>query len=342
MDGQDDVIGGWVVALYKALMWKGVEPSVLLEHSSISHEEIANVGSRVPLTLCNKLFEHAQTLTDDPLLPIKISQCIVPTTFHALGYSVQACASLKDAFERLVQYQQMISSVCAISFTSNNGSYYLELGLNNRVNSRSHISEVLELSMLLSLIKISRDLSHPGFTPVKIYTTASSRCVSQYQEYVGCEIEFSAKQSMLVLDGAQLEARLPNFAPDLILLSDKAADEYMSRLDRGNVVSQVRSEVVALMAKGAPSIDLVAEKLNFSQRSLQRKLNDSGTSYKHLVENIRQAMAEQYLNQNQLSLGEISYLLGFANVANFSRAFKRWKGISPGAYRGEHMDYICR
>ena len=96
------------------------------------------------------------------------------------------------------------------------------------------------------------------------------------------------------------------------------------------------------MAKGAPSIDLVAEKLNFSQRSLQRKLNDSGTSYKHLVENIRQAMAEQYLNQNQLSLGEISYLLGFANVANFSRAFKRWKGISPGAYRGEHMDYICR
>lgn len=336
MDVCDDVIGGWVVALHKALLWKGVAPSELFDTLNLDHNDISSADSRIPLSLCNQLYEQAVTQTDDPLLPIKISQCVVATTFHALGYSIQASASLKDAFSRLVRYERIISSVYSLDFREHNGSYYLQLNPNSCGDNQISVSEHLELTMLLSIVKVCRDLSHPGFSPVKIFTTASHRCMKPFHDYANCDFEFEAKQPMLVLEGVELETRLPNFAPDLIIVSDKAADEYLARLDRTNVVNQVRTEVVSLMATGATSIDLVAEKLNFSQRSLQRKLNDSGTSYKDLVEDIRQSMAEQYLNQNHLSLGEISYLLGFSNVANFSRAFKRWKGVSPGVYRGCH------
>ncbi|MDX2320920.1 MAG: AraC family transcriptional regulator ligand-binding domain-containing protein [Moritella sp.] len=336
MDGQGDVIGGWLVALYKALLWKGIEPFELLSKSEININEISNVGSRVPVSLCNKLFEQSAELTDDPLLPIKVSQCIVATTFHALGYALQASSSLQDAFTRLVHYDRVLSSTCRINLSEDEAHCYLELNLNETENNINRIGEQLELTMLLSIIKICRDLSNPGFTPVKIYTTVDSRCRDEFEAYTGCSIEFNANKSMLIMDRNLLARRLPNFAPDLILLSDKAADDYLAGLSGNNVVCKVRSEVVSLMATGVPNIDLVAEKLNFSQRSLQRKLNDSGTSYKDLVENIRQSMAEKYLNQNLLSLGEISYLLGFSNVANFSRAFKRWKGVTPGVYRGEH------
>ena len=336
MDGQGDVIGGWLVALYKALLWKGLEPFELLSKSEININEISNVGSRVPVSLCNKLFEQSVVLTDDPLLPIKVSQCIVATTFHALGYALQASSSLQDAFTRLAHYDRVLSSTCRINLTEDEAHCYIELNLNETENSINRIGETLELTMLLSIIKICRDLSNPGFAPVKIHTTVDSRCSDQFEAYTGCSIEFNSSKSMLVMDRNILARRLPNFAPDLILLSDKAADDYLAGLSGNNVVCQVRSEVVSLMATGVPNIDLVAEKLNFSQRSLQRKLNDSGTSYKDLVENIRQSMAEKYLNQNLLSLGEISYLLGFSNVANFSRAFKRWKGVTPGVYRGDH------
>lgn len=336
MDGQGDVIGGWLVALYKALLWKGIEPFELLKKSDVSINEITNVGSRVPVGLCNKLFDQSVKLTDDPLLPIKVSQCIVATTFHALGYALQASSSLQDAFTRLVHYDRVLSSACRIALTNDEKYCYLALNLNESEGEANRIGAQLELTMLLSIIKICRDLSNPGFSPVKIYTTVDERCREQFEAYTGCQIEFNSSESMLVMDNELLSKPLPNFAPDLILLSDKAADDYLASLSGSNVVSKVRSEVVSLMASGVPNIDLVAGKLNFSQRSLQRKLNDSGTSYKDLVENIRQTMAEQHLNQNLLSLGEISYLLGFSNVANFSRAFKRWKGITPGAYRGEH------
>lgn len=336
MGGQGDVIGGWLVALYKALLWKGIEPFELLSKSDVCIDEITNVGSRVPVSLCNKLFEQSVTLTDDPLLPIKVSQCIVASTFHALGYALQASSSLQDAFTRLVHYDRVLSSACRISLTEGEQYCYLGLNLNEAEGDINRIGSQLELTMLLSIIKICRDLSNPGFAPVKIYTTVDTRCSEQFEAYTGCPIEFNSSKSMLVMDSKLLSKRLPNFAPDLTSLSDKAADDYLASLDCNNVVSQVRSEVVSLMATGVPNIDLVAEKLNFSQRSLQRKLNDSGTSYKDLVENIRQTMAEQHLNKNLLSLGEISYLLGFSDVANFSRAFKRWKGITPGAYRGEH------
>jgi len=336
MDGQGDVIGGWLIALYKALQWKGIEPFELLEKSDISLNEVTKVGSRVPVALCNKLFEQSVVLTDDPLLPIKVSQCIVATTFHALGYALQASSSLQDAFSRLVHYDRVISSACRINLTEDEQLCYLELNLDESQGHLNRIGSQLELTMLLSIIKICRDLSNPGFAPVKIYTTVDVRCAEQFEAHTGCPIEFNSSKSMLVMDRKLLLKRLPNYAPDLILLSDKAADDYLAGLSGNNVVNLVRSEVVSLMATGVPNIDLVAEKLNFSQRSLQRKLNDSGTSYKDLVENIRQTMAEQHLNQNRLSLGEISYLLGFSNVANFSRAFKRWKGITPGAYRGEH------
>lgn len=336
MDGQGDVIGGWLVALYKALLWKGVEPFELLSKADVSIDEIANVGSRVPVSLCNQLFEQSVILTDDPLLPIKVSQCIVSTTFHALGYALQASSSLQDAFTRLVHYDRVLSSSCRINLAEDDTYCYLELNLNETECIANRIGAQLELTMLLSIIKICRDLSNPGFSPVKIYTTVDSRCSEQFEAHTGCPIEFNSDKSMLVMDRTLLTQRLPNFAPDLIVLSDKAADDYLAGLSANNVVYQVRSEVVSLMATGVPNIDLVAEKLNFSQRSLQRKLNDSGTSYKDLVENIRRSMAEKYLNQNLLSLGEISYLLGFSNVANFSRAFKRWKGVTPGVYRGEH------
>jgi len=336
MDGQGDVIGGWLVALYKALLWKGIEPFELLSKSDVCIDEITHVGSRVPVSLCNKLFEQSVTLTDDPLLPIKVSQCIVATTFHALGYALQASSSLQDAFTRLVHYDRVLSSTCRINLTEDEQYCYLGLNLNASADNINRIGSQLELTMLLSIIKICRDLSNPGFAPVKMYTTADPRCVEQFEAHTGCTVEFNSNRSMLVMDRKLLSKRLPNFAPDLISLSDKAADDYLASLDCNNVVSQVRSEVVSLMATGVPNIDFVAEKLNFSQRSLQRKLNDSGTSYKDLVENIRQTTAEQHLNQNRLSLGEISYLLGFSNVANFSRAFKRWKGVTPGVYRGEH------
>jgi AraC-like DNA-binding protein len=73
----------------------------------------------------------------------------------------------------------------------------------------------------------------------------------------------------------------------------------------------------------------MARALNLSQRSLQRKLSERGTTFRQVVDDTRKQLAEQYLKDSMLSVSEIAYLLGFAEVSSFSRAFRRWTGQAP-------------
>ncbi len=68
-------------------------------------------------------------------------------------------------------------------------------------------------------------------------------------------------------------------------------------------------------------------------RTLQRKLSEENTSYKELLDETRRELANQYLRQATLSVSEVTYLLGFSEPSNFSRAFKRWTGRTPSEFR---------
>jgi AraC-like DNA-binding protein len=69
--------------------------------------------------------------------------------------------------------------------------------------------------------------------------------------------------------------------------------------------------------------------------SLQRALRSEGTSYRDLLEDTRRSLAEQYIAEQNYNLAQIAYLLGFADQSNFTRAFKRWTGMSPSEYRAQ-------
>jgi AraC-like DNA-binding protein len=77
----------------------------------------------------------------------------------------------------------------------------------------------------------------------------------------------------------------------------------------------------------------VADLLNMSKRKLQLKLANKNARYKKLLDDIRLTKAKQFLNEKELSLNEIAFLLGYSEVSSFSRAFKRWTGIAPGQYK---------
>ncbi len=85
-----------------------------------------------------------------------------------------------------------------------------------------------------------------------------------------------------------------------------------------------------------PDQQQLANALHLSPRNLQRKLQQAGTTYQALLDQLRQELAYQYLQQSHLSINEISYRLGFCTVGSFSRAFRRWRGRSPSAYRNLH------
>ena len=96
---------------------------------------------------------------------------------------------------------------------------------------------------------------------------------------------------------------------------------------------KARQVLCRLLPQGEPKREMVAQTLHLSQRTLQRRLQEEGTSFQALLDDTRRELAEQYLAQPRMTLLEIAYLLGFADPSNFFRAFRRWFDATPGEYR---------
>ncbi|WP_232313417.1 helix-turn-helix transcriptional regulator [Enterovibrio coralii] len=111
----------------------------------------------------------------------------------------------------------------------------------------------------------------------------------------------------------------------------------MSRVDRTNLTYLIENKILEDLPVGAPSQTDVAKHLGLSLRNLQRKLSDQGTCYKDILDSTRKRLTLNYIKQPHLSISEIGYLVGFSNVANFNRAFRRWVGCAPGEYRQKYL-----
>jgi len=116
-------------------------------------------------------------------------------------------------------------------------------------------------------------------------------------------------------------------------VNEDVAMKYLVSLERASPVMQVKAQLVAMLPEGQVPESAVAERLNMSLRSLQRKLHEEHTSFSEIYNSIRRELANEYIQDSQMSMTEIAYLLGFSEQANFSRAFRRWYGTSPSEAR---------
>jgi AraC-like DNA-binding protein len=122
--------------------------------------------------------------------------------------------------------------------------------------------------------------------------------------------------------------------------------QYLERVlaeipqEDGMLVS-VRRAVAEAMREGDPNLTRVAKKMAMSPRTLQRQLKEQGMEFKQLVDDTRRRFALSYLRDRRHTLTEIAFLLGYSEASAFNRAFKRWTGSTPLAYRSQDMPTVA-
>jgi AraC-like DNA-binding protein len=131
-----------------------------------------------------------------------------------------------------------------------------------------------------------------------------------------------------------LDRPLSSANRELALAHDRVLGEFVAKLQRDDIVSRTKSAISDWLPSGDFSSEAVARALHMSPRSLQRKLAAQGTTFRKLLQAVREELAQSYLADGSLTLLEISYLLGFSEQSAFSRAFKRWTGSTPQDFRG--------
>jgi AraC-like DNA-binding protein len=157
----------------------------------------------------------------------------------------------------------------------------------------------------------------------------------EYQQVLGCPVRFERETTGLRFDEAALDSPGSRHDPQLFRLLESHAERLLAETPATTTFRQrVRRIVIRRLREGEPDIVGVAQALSTSERSLQRRLQAEGVSFRDVVDDARHELARLYLGDKTLTVTDVACLLGYSEAAAFTRAFKRWTGRTPSLVRG--------
>jgi AraC-like DNA-binding protein len=156
-----------------------------------------------------------------------------------------------------------------------------------------------------------------------------------YAQAFGAPVRFGTPHNGIVLHRRWLSVPMRQANPRVSAGFEQHARGLLDKLQhQQGIVGRVREEVATqLAALGGISMEQVAKRLGTSVPTLRRRLEVEGVTFTGLLDDLRRELAERYLRETTKTVSEVALLLGFAHVGAFDRAFKRWTGASPKAYR---------
>ncbi len=317
-------------AFAEALEPYGCDADALFHRAGLDKTAAMVPGARYPLSAANELWRLAVEETGDPCIGLYVGRSVRPSALHALGFSWLASSTLLDGLQRMVRYARIANSMVKAEIIIQGG----------RVRVVRHADVMLEDAAvdgdLAAVVKMCRAMSSPEFAPELVTMRhADNGHIDQYIEYFKSPVRFEATEDALHFDRETLEQRLPAGNRDLAHANDRVAETYLATLNPDLVQDKVREILLDLMPSGNVGQDTVARQLNKSASSLQRLLKTEGVTYRQILEDTRHELATHFIRERRYPLSQIAYLLGFSDQANFSRAFKRWPGVTPTTYRDD-------
>jgi AraC-like DNA-binding protein len=317
----------WVKAVCRALDAAGCDSAALLAQAGLEQKSLEGPTARCELSYSLKLWAVARQATQDPAFGLKVASHIKATSFHALSYGISASSTLKEAFERAQRYCHLGTDAVDYEFTKLGAEYHWVIAPDVDLGNEP-------IDALVGLhVRMCRSLIGRHYSPLRIeFRRAAPDTLDGFDTLLRCPLIFGAPQTKLVFDAATMERPLEGANPELARHNDAIADQYLSQLEH-NIQVRVRGVLSQRLANGEPAQEEIAELLNMSARTLQRKLLDCGTTYKQILDDTRHSLALAYLSAPRHSVSDVTYLLGFSASSCFTRAFRRWTGQSPSDWR---------
>jgi AraC-like DNA-binding protein len=321
----------WALGIVQALEMGGVDCRTIFRELSMDYAALDDPDARFPQDGMTRLWQRAVELSGNPAIGLNMAKVVRPASFHVVGYALMSSRTLKDGFARLVRYQRIIGEGSDLNFRPSGNGYELTLAIHG--DRLPAARQSIEASLAYALA-FCRWITGKPIRPQQVWFQGDPPAdLEPFQQVFQGPLKFNGDHYGLLLDRADMEMPLPTANESLAQLHDRFAGEYLARFSESRVTHQARQVLCRLLPRGEPKRETVAQALHLSQHTLQRRLQDEGTSFQQLLDDTRRELAEQYLAQPKLTLLEVAYLLGFADPSNFFRAFRRWFSITPSEYR---------
>jgi AraC-like DNA-binding protein len=324
-------ISSWARMIWDGLNIHGVDADSLFKEVGLEPRLLSDSDARYPTKKMFKLWSLAVDRTGDPCFGLTVGTQWHPTTWHALGYAWFASATLEEAFKRLTRYSAMITT--AGEFLLEERSADFKFAVLPHFHE-AHLPAAVMDALMTNLITMCRVSYGDDFNPLRVsFSHSGDGCRRRRREFFTSPIEYGAEENRVLFDKERLRKSLVTANAELAHSSDRVIAEYLARIGIGTTTSTVQAILVDLLPSGEVTEESLAASLNVSQSTLRRRLKKEGTTYRAVLQEVRCTLAGKMLEDGSKTLNEISFLLGFAELSAFSRAFKRWTGAAPSEYR---------
>jgi AraC-like DNA-binding protein len=265
-------------------------------------------------------------------LPVRAGASMRLDEYGALGLAFKAATTLGASYARVERYARLWTSVVEYELRPDpRGALFIL----RRPGERRLGLRLSNEATLASAVSIARQVSPAPVAPLEVLVRhAAPKSVAAHEDWFGCPVRFGADLDGLLFSAETL-AR-PNILGDVgisrYLLSH--LDKELSEIaDEAPLVAETKDAIAQALSEGAPKMADIARGLGLSARSFHRRLAERGMSFQTLTEETRRDLAQGLLRDERHSLAEIAFLTGFAEQSSFTRAFKRWVGVTPANYR---------
>lgn len=317
-------------AFWRTIVHVGLSPSAILRLARLPATLHLNPKALVSTEQYFALWKAIEQLAPGPSLGIAlVTQSDTAThppsilaAFHARDY--------RDGLERVARFKRLCTPE-QLHIAEEGAECTLTAEWLYATEPEPAIATDVTFAMLLEL---GRRGTGQRLTPRRVEFVRTGPRHESCREYFGCPIRYGASRNALVLKSSDLDRPFPGHNPELLEMLTPALTEALGELEaRSSIREQVKVVLKRCLASGRPELPDVARDLGMSERTLQRRITDEGTTFRDLLAEARQELWRRLLADPAAGIDEVSCLLGYQDTSSFYRAFRDWEGVTPNRWR---------
>lgn len=317
-----------------ALVEQGYSMQDALRGTDVSPQDLHSAKTYICLNQLLACYDNALQLSQDPELPYRIGSSIHLSAYGMYGYAILCSVDFRKTMNFAVKYHSLAMPLCAISFAEEKGQgvWTLEPTRHAKIDQRL-CRFIVELQIGIHL-SLHRDVMGASFEPSEIALTyGQAKDFRLTSELTGCPLRFEQPANKICFNSKWLDAKPQLGTRTTYAAVEAVCDGLLAELEaRTGAAGKVRAILVQDIAN-RPSFEATAKLLGTTTRTLRRQLEQQGTSFRDLVDELRIQIAMKYLAATSMSNEDIAFALGFSDAANFRHAFRRWTHSTPSAVR---------
>ncbi len=325
------MLATFVLPVARALRLRGIDPMEVFDDVGIDPAGLARPDWRISHELGNALLAEAVRLTDDEAFGLFAAEQLQPQVLHGLGLAWLASDTVYDGLKRMARFGKLISTGTNPHLIEDDDFVHVQLDRVLEIPDFCYAGRDYAVGMIVRMCRLTLG---EFIAPVTIAIERPTPQEPERWEYeLASRVSFEAEVTRITWARADIMDPLVTGDPALARVNDDQTQAYLDSFMSQSTSREVVTKIVDRLPDGPPSQEQIASDLSVSNRTLQRKLKEEGTSFMDLLQDTRLQLARKYLRQPGRSVVETAYLLGFSEPSTFSRAFKRWTGRAPAEYR---------